>query len=609
MRRLVLLLALLLPVLAAPAGAQERSLRVRDFDVRLEVRPDGTVDVAETLRVEFRGQWNGIFRDLALKHETGQGHRERLRIRGLRVADAAGQPLEAEEVEGPAEHRRLRIRVPGARDAERTVVIRYTLANAVRFFYGPPTGDLDELYWNATGNQWEIPIDRASVDVVLPAGAAPLQSAVYTGYDGAAGRDAKVASKPGVVSFTSTRPFAPGEGMTVAVGWAPGAVASRPSAAEMQRRQRMRWWPLGIPLLVFAAAFRYWRRHGRDPEAQAVVVGYEPPEGLSPAELGTLVDNRAHMRDITSTLVDLAVRGHLGIEERKSAGVLGLFRSRDYVFHLRGADGKGPLAPHEQGFLSALGQHATASGRTWGEVRAAMAAAGAGGGGPAEPYEGRETRQVRMEDLKERFYSSLPGIRNAIYDRLVERGYYVQRPDRVQGAWIGMAIVGGGLGIVAAFLSAEFLPALVSPLAVGAAAVASAVMLLGFGAVMPARTVRGARVREAALGFREFLARVESERYRRMVTSPEMFERYLPHALAFGVAERWAGAFEEMYREPPSWYAGGSHDGFRAGAFTSDLVRMNTAAQSTMSSSPSSSGSGGGGSSGGGSGGGGGGGW
>jgi uncharacterized membrane protein len=127
--------------------------------------------------------------------------------------------------------------------------------------------------------------------------------------------------------------------------------------------------------------------------------------------------------------------------------------------------------------------------------------------------------------------------------------------------------------------------------------------------VMPARTEAGARAREAALGFREFLSRVETDRYRRMITSPDLFERYLPHAMAFGVSERWAKAFEGLYQEAPEWYAGGGMQGFRPTAFTSDMVRMNSAAESTLSSSPSSSGSGGGGSSGGGSGGGGGGGW
>ena len=122
---------------------------------------------------------------------------------------------------------------------------------------------------------------------------------------------------------------------------------------------------------------------------------------------------------------------------------------------------------------------------------------------------------------------------------------------------------------------------------------------------MPARTVGGARAREATLGFKEFLSRVEEDRYKRMITSPELFEKYLPYAMAFGVEEKWANAFKDIYREPPDWYSGGTGP-FNVSSFSQSISSMSSAAASSMSSSPNSSGSGGGGSSGGGSGGGGG---
>src|SRR5438045_6533251 len=90
-----------------------------------------------------------------------------------------------------------------------------------------------------------------------------------------------------------------------------------------------------------------------------------------------------------------------------------------------------------------------------------------------------------------------------------------------------------------------------------------------------------------------------------MITSPELFEKYLPYAMAFGVEEQWARAFKDIYKEPPQWYSGGTGP-FNALNFSQSISKMSNAAASSMSSSPSSSGSGGGGSSGGGSGGGGG---
>jgi uncharacterized membrane protein len=211
-----------------------------------------------------------------------------------------------------------------------------------------------------------------------------------------------------------------------------------------------------------------------------------------------------------------------------------------------------------------------------------------------------------LSDLRNKFYKSIDGIRGAIYDSLIEKGFYLQRPDKVKTAWI----VGAGSIFVAGFyviamtgrlaLSMISLPALVF------AVLGSGLTLLIFGLIMPARTVPGARARESTLGFKEFLERVEVERYRKMITSPEMFEKYLPYAMAFGVADKWAKAFESMNLEPPTWYVGTSGAPFNVGGFTSSMSSMATSAASTMSSSPSSSGSGGGGSSGGGSGGGGG---
>src|SRR5690606_20932836 len=127
-------------------------------------------------------------------------------------------------------------------------------------------------------------------------------------------------------------------------------------------------------------------------------------------------------------------------------------------------------------------------------------------------------------------------------------------------------------------------------------------------AIMPARTEQGARTREAVLGFRQFLERVESPRYRRMITSPAQFEQFLAFAVACRCADKWAKAFAARLPQPPAWYRG-RRAGFNPSAFAAALGGMTKAASSTLSSSPSSSGSGGGGSVGGGSGGGGGGGF
>jgi uncharacterized membrane protein len=474
--------------------------------------------------------------------------------------------------------RGLRIWVPGASNADQTIIIRYRVANAIRFFFARNNEPaFDELYWNVTGNSWTMPIDRVHARVVLPEGVTPTRTAVYTGARGSTATDAKIDKNGNVVDFTLLRGLSPYEGMTIGVGWPAGHISGRPSEGQVRLAAVLQWTPLLIPFLVFWLAFKSWQKRGRDPKEGSLAVQYEPLQGASPAELGTLVDHKADMPDITATLVDLAVRGFIRIEEVTESHLFGLSKSTDYIIHIiRKRSEWTTLKPHEQRYLEALAKAA-----------------------PGDAY------TVKVSQLKDKFYTSLPKIRDAIYDRLVENGFYLQRPDKVKGIWIGLAVlvlfVVGGLGVIV--LKTMWM--VLSPVALIAAAILSALILFVFAQIMPARTVEGARAREATLGFKEFLERVDSDRYKRMITSPEMFERYLPFAMAFGVEEKWARAFENIYREPPTWYVGGTGH-FSATNFSSNISNMSSAAASSMSSSPSSSGSGGGGSSGGGSGGGGG---
>jgi predicted membrane protein DUF2207 len=543
------------------------------------VHSDGSLDVTEQLTIGFSGHWNGIVRDLSLQHNTAQGRRAKLDIDVISVTDATGQPLRVEqERKDTGWVRGLRIWIPGARDADRQIIIRYRVANAIRFFYESSNeGEFDELYWNVTGNSWDMPIDRVHARVVLPDAVTPTRTAVYTGARGSIATDARIDKDGAAVDFTLLRGLRPYEGMTIGVGWPAGHISSRPSESRERLAAVFQWSPLLLPFLVFFLAFKSWQRRGRDPEELSVDVRYEPVADASPAEVGTLVDHRADIKDITSTLVDLAVRGFIRIEEITESHLFGLSKSTDYVIHIiRKRTEWTSLRSHEQRYLEALGNAA-----------------------PRDGY------VVKVSELKDRFYTSLPKIRNAIYDNLVAKGYYIQRPDRVKGKWFGMAVLPAFVGIGLGVLATSRMWVMVSPVALIAAGLASAAILFVFAQIMPARTPAGARAREATLGFKEFLSKVEEDRYKRMITSPEMFERFLPFAMAFGVADRWAKAFRDIYREPPNWYTGGSGH-FNAINFASSIDSMSSAAASSMSSSPSSSGSGGGGSSGGGSGGGGG---
>jgi uncharacterized membrane protein YgcG len=570
-------------LLAVPVHArQDRSIALERFDAEIRVHTDGRAEVVETLDIEFRGSWNGIFREISLEHRTAQSRRDRLQLEVLAVTDAQGSPLRHESRRA-GNRRELQIWVPGAENATRRIVIRYAMTNALRFFDDATyrEGGHDELYWNLTGNEWDMPIRNVSARVILPQGVRDLQAWGYTGYLGSTAQDAHVEVAGNEVRVRADRGFEPGEGLTVSVAWAPGVV-DRGAAAALAASNRS-WiadsWPLAVPVFAFLLGFVAWNRNGREPRRRSIAVAYDPPLGMSPAEVGTLVDHKAEMHDITSTLVDLAVRGYLTIEEVERPGWFGLFSSSDYVFHLKRPRGEWQdLAPHEQRYLEGL-------------------------------FAGVGTRSVPLDTLTNRFHVHLDGIRDAIYGSLLSRGYYRRRPDHA----------GNGLILLGFFLFMAGIPLMILALVeelpldwrIVAAGFGGAVLILIlFYRRMGARTEPGVRALEQALGFRKFLSRVESDRYRRMVTSPEMFERFLPYAMAFRVESRWARAFDQLYTTPPEWYRGSSNGRFHASDLARGLHRMSGRAGRTMSSSPSSSGSssgsGGGGSSGGGSGGGGG---
>ena len=462
--------------------------------------------------------------------------------------------------------------MPDAEDATRTVVLRYRATNGLRFF-----DEHDELYWNITGDEWEIPIESASATITLPGGAQGVRAIAFNGAYGSTAQDAEVDIMGTQVGVVMPYQLDFRQGVTAVVGWNKGLVRE-PTRSEKAAGFVLVNWPLAIPIPVFIGMFMLWRRKGKDPESLPVVVQYEPPDGLTPGEAGTLIDNSADMRDITATLIDLAVRGYIRIEERKESKFFGLMSHEEFVFHREAGGDRHALESYEQRVLDGL-------------------------------FEGRGS-EVELSELKNEFYSHLPGIQSGIFARLIDKGFYRARPSKVRGLWavggIAFAVV---LFIAGALFAARFQ---LTPVPFMVAAILSAIIVVGFGMAMPARTVLGARTRERVKGFEEFLRRVESERYREVELTPQMFESYLPYAMAFGVASEWARAFQDIFREPPNWYVGHNLHAFNAGTFSQRLDTLSTSASSTMSSAPRSSGGsgfGGGGSSGGGGGGGGGGGF
>jgi hypothetical protein len=555
-------LACLAVLLCAFAGiAAAKSWRISDFQDTIVVEKDGSAFVTERISLVFDGEWHGIHRTIPIEYPGPNGTNYELFLQLVSITDGDGKKLKYENSTSHGS-RDWKIFIPDADNATRVVKIKYAVRNGTRFFK-----DYDEFYWNVTGNDWPVPIDHAAATVSFPTPAAgSLRAQAFTGVYGSSQRDATANVDGAETQFETNHALPMRGGLTIDV-YVPKDILNEPSALT-----RFFWFISGnpivfLPLITLGTMFALWWYKGRDPEpGMSVAPMYEPPPGISPAEAGTLLDDTIHPRDITSTMIDLAVRGYITIEET-SEKVL-LFTHKDYVFHLVkpreqwGTD----LAPHERVMLENIF---------------------AGGS------------ETRLSSLKNRFYTAVPVIRQDIMSALKTKGIYLLDPESANGYSIG-----GAVGIVALFGALQYLGwgnFLNSvPLLILCGSISAIIWWL-FARVMTAKTVKGARTRIAILGFQEFMNRVDADRLKRM--PPTTFEKFLPYAMALGVEHHWAQAFAGIIQNPPSWYVSpGGYGAFNPIFFSSSMHSMASDMHQVFVSAPraSSGGSGFGGGGGGG---------
>lgn len=567
------LVLLLLAVGAARADLGGYS--IDSFDTQLEVEDNADLLVEERIEVLFSEPRHGIYRDIPVRYTDPRGFAYAIDLRVLGVENEAGRS-QGTKIEREGQYVRIRIGDPDRKVEGRQVyVVRYRVRGAVT-----QMPDHDELYWNAVGDEWQTEIRSAKVRLRLPdsIAAEDLSTGAWTGSFGSQEGDVTIDdASPEAIGFEVSRALGPAEGLTIRAAWPSGHLAY-PSALELWIRRFFDNWILLTPLLALAWLTRRYRRDGVDPEGPAAItVQYAPPEGVGPGEIGTLIDEKVDLPDITATLVDLAVRGYLaiGVESQKTL----LWSQEITVFERRSQADASSLLAHEKRVLNGV-------------------------------FSGSE--RVTSDDLKERFYKHIPEIKSDLYHRLTEEGYFSADPESVRMKYaVGGLLIGGllfGLGLAWAWWRGILMPyAMLAPALAGL--VTAGVFVLSAGA-MPSRTKKGVAMRAWALGFQDFVDRVESDRLER-AEAQNAFETLLPYAMALGVAATWARKFEGIYEEAgPSWYIGPHYgSSFSTRGFENSLTGAMAATAKTMAQAPRSSSSGGGGFSGGGFGGGGGGSW
>lgn len=546
------LLVLILATLSPPAAAAADGGWVMPRnDVVLTVEADGGVLVEETIVAEFQVDKRGIIRRIPVRYEAGMHHYE-LGFDLLEVTDEDGRPHPVRvQRHGNAVH--IRVGDAGTYLRGRQVYhLRYRVRRALLWEDGRVV-----LRWNAIGHEWEVPTRVASIRVVPPPGTDPSSvfHDAWTGTWGARGRDFTSVREPGGALVFELGALRPREGVTVEVSL-PGDAVARPGVVQraglwLADNLVYALWPV-----VFLFCYGFWRRRGRDHgDPGSIAVQYDAPDGLSPGEVGTLLDQKVDGRDISATIVDLAVRGFLVIERKPAPRA----RAADEITFRRG-DAKAPLRPHEALVLDRI-----------------FAA-----GDPAP-----------MDEMTT-FHTVIPKLQQSLYEGLSRQGYFDGNPRTVRGRFAALAT----LLTVALFLVAAFLQFLawgrVFPLPLILSLVLSLVTVAVFSRAMPRRTDKGRRAWEQVAGLEEYIRRAEGQ----AIAAAEkrgVFERLLPFALVFGVADRWAKAFEGIYATPPDWYRGEGRDPTSTEWIVSSLNGSADRMQSVMYTPPRSSGSGSGG--------------
>ena len=578
--------------------------QIDNFNIEININQDSGLDVSERIVYNFGDvQRHGIYRDIPYKYQA-RGGNYNLRISDFAVVDENGQAYNF-EISNSGDDKRIKI---GDADkyvsGVKTYIITYKIKRAINYF-----DDYDELYWNAIGNAWGVPIYNARVAVNFPndLSEAEIKAACFAGVYGSNAACLAESYKTGESDKFSGAVFGqdyldPGEGMTVVIGLPKGQIYE-PSVLENFLEILKDNWILFLPIIVFFAMFFYWKKKGKDPRGRGTIIAeFDAPDNLTPPEVGTLIDERADNKDVSAGIVNLAVKGYLKINYLEDSGFL--FNNSDYVLtRLKEPDSN--LNDWEKKLLKKLFKkdYIDDSVRN---LKSQLEKNNSKKDSLAfkiienliSEHEDNKKAIIKLADLKESFYKDLAVLKEDLYKDLVAKEYFAANPQKVRTAWValGVLIIFGGF-----FMAGFFgIIGLVS-------FIISGVIVIVFGIFMPKRTEEGVLAREHILGLREYLQVAESDRikfHNAPEKKPEVFEKFLPYAMVLGVEKEWARQFEDIYKANPDWYENSTGAHFTALALANNLGNFQTSANSAMATAPSSASGGGSGFSGGGSGGG-----
>lgn len=591
MKRLVfLLLALLLLFLSRQASA-DTSWLIENFNSNIIIQQSGVVRVVETISVDFRNNpKHGIYRDIPYLYESNG----KQTYTAVAITKVLQNNLPAHytvsQING---YKEIKIGDPTTTITGRNVyTITYTVTGVLRGF-----SDHDELYWNATGNNWPVEMQRAEATVALPADGI-IKVACYEGISGSQASCQENVASGQVATFVAIAPLQESEGLTAVVGYKKGLVplliVKPPKTFWEKLIELPSFTVFALIVLAGIGGISYmWYRYGRDfwfagvlfgtknQQGKAKPVGahetisveFTPPENLRPAEIGVLMDERADTLDVTATIIDLASRGYLTITEVPKKWAFGktdyLLTKKPHKLQRKAS----ALLAYEQLLLDKLFY---------------------------------KRNSIKVSNLKTTFYADLKLVKQSLYEDVVAKAFFASNPEKVRSKYFLIALVilfgGGGLFFLGFNTSNGFLGG------VGLGVFVTGFLFLFSSRYMPRKTAYGRELYRRSKGYYLFIDK--AEKYRQQYFEKEdMFNEVLPYAIVFILTKKFAKQMDKMGVKPENtgWYVG-QHP-FAIGAFVGSVHNFSTSMSSAIASTPSNNSGFSGGSSGGGFGGGGGGSW
>lgn len=511
--------------------------------------------------------------------------------------------------------------------------LQYVTANHVGFFNA-----YDELYWNVTGNEWSFRIDSASAIIHLPPEAKILQHACYTGYTGSTSNNCTVQQIADTVIMWAAKYLNANEGLTVAVGFEKNVITPPPPPGYWQENGLLFFAAIAVALLLLYY-FITWYKHGRDPDAPTIIPLFDAPNNVSPAVMGYVNDEHFRNELITSSIINLAIKGYLKINETVDDGLFGLFKTTQYsLTKLKKADNA--LPAEEKILLNNLfgsSNELALTGSYDSKIRDATNAFTASIDQQYKAFvsKGNNRKRVIIPTL----FLIVAILTVAVFDFIfidrdlpllviaaigtavlfsisIALGYMYKR--HLVLMWV-VALLEMTLLICLAYYllyeTDEYLEN--NLLALAILLLTGAVSVMFYAYLIRKPSIEKIKLQSEIKGLAMYLSAAEEDRlkfFNPPKLTPEVFEKFLPYAMVLGVDEIWGKTFDNLLKNASvenasyksTWHSGRN---LSDAMFSNSLNASLTSSIKSASTPPSSSGSGGGGSSGGGGGGGGGGGW